>query len=210
MLRFMILLTFTLFTATVSAIVGGQNFTPAITDPDLNKMASHTVVLLNTQSLSMHSRCTGTLIAKNIILTAAHCVDADENALWIVSSIYEFSVSERHAVTKIIRHEDYNSFSRPDDANANHDLALVQFSGNLPDFYKPTSWVTRFNPTANRFRLPVAGYGETLEGLGDSGELRTGQATVFDFNSTASYFKADQSNQEGICKGDSGGPDRSG
>ena len=200
-MHFVLSLLFTLFSLQAAAIVGGQIFSELNTDSDLAKIASHTVVLLNTASLSMHSRCTGTLITKNIILTAAHCVDAEESSLWVVTSIYEFAVSERHAVTRVIRHESYHSFSRPEDSKANDDLALVQFSGDLPSFYQPTTWVSTFNPANRRFWLPVAGYGESLEGQGDSGELRIGKVTVFDFSSGASYFKVDQSSREGICKG---------
>ena len=205
-MKFVVFVISTLLTFQAFAIVGGQSFTLTNTDPDANTIASHTVVLLNTTNLSMHSRCTGTLIAKNIILTAAHCVDAELTALWVVTSVYEFAVSERHPVIQIIRHENYTAFSRPFDDKPNDDLALVKFSGDLPSFYKPTSWVSSFNPSVKRFWLPIAGYGETLDGQGDSGELRLGKATVFDFSSDANYFKTDQSNHEGICKGDSGGP----
>lgn len=176
------------------------------TDPDLVEIASHSVVLLNTENQSSHSRCTGTLISKNVILTAAHCVDADIESLWVVTSNFEFAVSERHSVSKIIRHENYKTFARPSDMQANNDVALVQFEGSLPGFYQPTTWVTKFKPSIKRFWLPVAGYGETLEGQGDSGELRIGKATAFNFESTASFFTVDQSSREGICKGDSGGP----
>jgi secreted trypsin-like serine protease len=206
MTRFAALLILTFLSVQSNAIVGGQFFTAAVTDSDSIKIASHTVVLLNTESQSSHSRCTGTLIAKNVLLTAAHCVDADVSVLWVVTSIYEFSVSERHAVSKIIRHENYNSFARPTDEKENSDIALVQFAGELPAFYQPTTWVSRFNPSLKRFWLPVAGYGESMDGQGDSGELRIGKATVFNFDSSASYFKVDQTSQEGICKGDSGGP----
>ena len=181
MLHYLFPLIFTLFASQAPAIVGGQFFTPDTTDADLAKIASHTVVLLNTTSLSMHSRCTGTLVAQNIILTAAHCVDADPSALWVVTSVYEFSVSERHTVIKIIRHENYSSFSRPADDEANNDLALVQFSGDLPAFYHPTTWVSsfeyRFQCVAGSICLgaasaPVA-LMATVRGFIRSGRLRS-------------------------------------
>ena len=66
-IKFVLLL---FFAAQAHAIVG----TIALTPEDSAKMQSHTVVVLNAQIPGTHSRCTGTLIAKNVVLTAAHCV----------------------------------------------------------------------------------------------------------------------------------------
>lgn len=175
-------------------------------DTSAKLIASHTVVLLNTQNPSSHSRCTGTLISNNVVLTAAHCIPEKNTDLWIVTSKYEFALLERHAVTKIIKHDLYKTFDRPRENQPNYDLALVQFAGKLPENYTPSKWVTNFHTAETRFWLAVAGYGETKAFAGDSGELRLSRISVYDFNSQNHYFKADQGNGFGICKGDSGGP----
>ncbi len=194
------------FSSSCFAISGGLNSEPSHLGSDNQLIASHTVALLNTQNANFHSRCTGTLIKSNVILTAAHCIPDQVEDLWVVTSVYEFSIAQRHPVIRVIKHDLYKSFHLPREGMPNYDLALVEFSGELPATYRPTSWVTSWQNQQQRFSLPVAGYGETKAQKGDAGELRIGKIIVFDYDVQKHYFRADQLSGEGICKGDSGGP----
>ncbi len=183
------------------AIVGGfDTSSPQMTDAH-RKMASHTVVLLNTQNPNVHLRCTGTLLSRNVILTAAHCIPSSLENLWVVASPYEFAVSLRLPVVAALK-------KRPIDlpASVDFDLALVKFSGKLPKAYTPTSFITSFVNPGAPFFLSVAGYGETFEKAGDAGELRMGLAFIYNYNPAKDEFRANQTNAMGICQGDSGGP----
>lgn len=194
------------------AIVGGVTLSDPLPkyliESDRIQMKSHTVVLLNTQNASTHSRCTGTLIEKNIILTAAHCIPETLDNLWVVPAQFEFAVLERHAVVDKIIHESYKKFDLPKFNAPNYDLALVKFSGDLPEGYQPTTWINSFNTTADRFWLFVAGYGDSQENKGDVGEIRFSQAIIENnhLNANQSFMAGNQSFAKGICKGDSGGP----
>lgn len=207
-----IFLTLFIFSLKSFAIVGGVTMTDPLpsylSEADRLEMKSHTVVLLNSQNSSKHSRCTGTLIDAHIILTAAHCVPDSLENLWVVPSIYEFAVLEQHPVVAKIVSADYRSFDIPKVNAPNNDIALIKFSGNLPAEYKPTTWITSFTPSENRFWLYVAGYGVSSEPAADSGELRFSKVTIENnlLNLSQSFMTGNQSNGEGICKGDSGGP----
>ncbi len=197
-------LAFVLLSIKAQAIVG---FLP-LTVSDQLKIQSHTVAVLNSQNPGNHSRCTGTLIAQDIVLTAAHCVPASLENFWVVTSVYEFAVSERKQVTKVIVNENYKSFDIPGVNNPNYDLALVKFAGGLPPVYKPTSYIDTFRPGTDRFWLYVAGYGISDEVKADSGELRISKVTIESalINAGQSFMQGNQAKGEGICKGDSGGP----
>lgn len=201
-----------LFSLSANAIVGGVTSSDTLpsylSQNDRQIMKSHTVVVLNSQNSSSHSRCTGTLIAKNVVLTAAHCIPQSLENFWIVTSEYEFAVMEQKPVTKVIVHEDYKSFDVPGLNKPNSDIALVQFAGDLPAGYAPTSFIDTFNPSVDHFWLYVAGYGVSSDRIFDAGELRFSRVTIENalFNANQSFMRGNQSMSEGICKGDSGGP----
>ena len=186
------------------AIVGSI----ALSDGERVKIRSHTVAVLNAQNSASHSRCTGTLLSPNVVLTAAHCIPTSLENFFIVPSIYEFAVLARHQVVRVLINEDYKLFDIPKVNQPNSDLALVQFEGPLPEGYAPTSYINTFQPQVDQFWLYVAGYGVSDEAKSDTGELRFSKAIIENalMNSAQSFMQGNQAGGFGICKGDSGGP----
>ena len=200
------------------AIVGGcalnESFNHCLPQALRLEMAQSTIAVLDTTSSHAFSRCTGTLLENNLILTAAHCVQSLPKNLWIVFSTYESSILDRRAVIKIETLKSYKSFGLPTLQKQNNDLALIQFEGAVPSKYKPRRLKDLVQPTynwpadANKVvRGFVAGYGISDQNKSDAGELRFAGVSFDQPQMFKTHFiKSKPQLSEGICKGDSGGP----
>lgn len=150
--------------------------------------------------------CGGSLIKKNWVLTAAHCIPGGIETVVIGLHDQSSQDVERLAVEKVIPHPDYNN--KPQD----FDFALIQLKGE-----------SKFSPVAlNRAEIPAeaqmvtAGWGATSEGGGLANLLQ---------KVTVPYVTADRCSKaypgkitermlcagfdkggKDSCQGDSGGP----
>lgn len=220
-----------------SNIVGGQ-----VSDSAYQK--SHGIVQLRVKKVLKflgktitlsESVCTGSLIARDIVLTAAHCVSSKTSSDKVDVL---FGLTNVKAVTIAAKDWVLNPAyaAEPKDDNAvQHDIALVKLSAVAPADFK-----LAVLPTAKTIeqllvgsKLTFAGYGITNAVVRDfkknqNGQPilgKDGQPQVVEFQSEGSgtlrkvsgmvvthitsdlkEISLDQRNLKGACHGDSGGP----
>ena len=132
----------------------------------------HVVGLLNMENSSL---CTGTLIKKNIVLTAAHCVPEDKSLLFVLFDIdfsealleimmlnegEEFKESEwLKKASDIIVHESYKKEGESDSEAELNDFALVSFNTPAPSGYSPLELLNNKSSLTKGDSVIAIGYG---------------------------------------------------
>ena len=183
------------------AIVGGREVSPE------EPLSKRVVLLYDTTG----GICTASLISSDLLLTAAHCVESGASKLVALfgHSIEEASyISDKIKVAKVVTYPAYHNPM----ATIRGDVAVVKLVRPAPSEYE----IALLPPLTLRIpsgtELISIGYGRT-EGTqsedGDnqgSGILRTVGTLVADIVLNREGIGIDQSNGQGVCNGDSGGP----
>jgi hypothetical protein len=183
-----------------AGIMGGEPVT--LQDP----ASRYTVALYDEKS---SSTCSGSLIAQDTVLTAAHCVNPHSPHLSILFSNHlresgRLNRSFMRSAVRFLQHPRYKS--RHDKSVDTFDLALVHFAGGLPAGYEVTPLAKSVEPDLNsQNSFLAAGFGFT------NGLFRTGLGTLrqvslkYRQRHSQTEFETEQ-NSVGVCSGDSGGP----
>lgn len=176
-------------------ILGGVNV------QNLDPVALSAVMLINLESNEV---CTGTLVSRNVVLTAAHCVPAAKENLQVflaLNPLAEDSDAEGRLVEKIVLHP---NFSRSEPL-ISVDLAMISLRENASGTYKPASLVKSGMSLHEGQKVLLAGYGTSSVSQSEGfGRLRKVSATIA--SAEGLFFEIDQAQGKGICNGDSGGP----
>ncbi|XP_058123654.1 collagenase-like [Anopheles ziemanni] len=163
---------------------------------------------------SSHSFCSGVLISRRHVLTAAVCISGSNTLTVLLGASDMTRVEEFIAVTGILSHPNYSSFFNRDD------IAILTLAHEAPirDTIRPVDLPRRsqVNADFNNWAATTAGWGNT--GRRDNEPIPT-QALQFAVDSVTTNFVCGLSHtfirgthictrtdNGGACNGDEGGP----
>lgn len=186
-----------------NGIIGGKAVSKS------EEISTTTVQLLNVRK---GTSCTGTIIAANIVLTAAHCTAADPTDIYVIFSTkipQSSSDLRKMNVRRVADGATDPRWAQLSDTTSKvwGDIALLKFSGSLPLGYKAARVSTDESNLQDGMTVTLAGFGLIKGGPEvEAKELRKTSVTVKEAAFSSTEFLVDQTQGRGACRGDSGGP----
>ena len=190
--------------AASNAIVGGIGVSQAEMD------ARGLVGLVDEAGPTANGVCTGTRIGDNLILTARHCIEPQQDHAPLQQISFSTDAFSADAVVRPIID---GRFAADPDA----DLAILRFSGSTPAAHRPVRLLSARDPLfaleerrGEERSVTVYGFGKDGQGAARNiGRLRKLQGNIngpFDEDGPSILGGWPSSQDEGQCFGDSGGP----
>ncbi|MCX6118164.1 MAG: trypsin-like serine protease [Proteobacteria bacterium] len=181
-------------------IVGGEEI------PADHSIAKSTVALVN--SLNLKSFCSGVVIARRVVLTAAHCI-----LQTTPDSVVSFgNISEETPTIKIghsVTHPDFDEsqLEIEEPLSIPADIGLIFLESDAPVSFAPNTLPTNDKQISGNDALVLAGYGASEvrpnKGLG---VLRAVTTSVSKIDSVNHELRYGGQRGKTACVGDSGGP----
>ena len=188
------------------AIIGGQPAlaSDAVRGPTVSLMR----VLPNKTVLSF---CSGILISKNIVVTAAHCVEPMMSETFYVffGEKLPTLMSEPNLVKVggVSYHNGYRLIPVKKNRyiTSINDIALIRLETEAPEGFTPVSILADTDVLKPGAPLLLAGYG-VVNDVNNQRTLALNYVRVPLFKLEGDYLITDQTTGQGACFGDSGGP----
>lgn len=170
-----------------------------------------------------HSFCSGTLIGRRVVMTAAHCLAEfdqktrrttgklilPETKDFIVHFDVEVKKSGRWVrAAKVIPHPDWDPAETlsPTPSKPANDIGLIILEADAPAHMKPVSLADTSVAIDTGVKVDLVGYGVTLSrNNNDTGILRQVKVGVTKLDTVGLKIQV-QEFLHGACAGDSGGP----
>ena|GEM_PF-1425046 len=148
------------------------------------------------------SFCTATAIARNLILTAGHCVQSGTDY-----KVQYKDINGSRKFAAIVDWERPPQFVVPETGPPTADIALVRLANSLPDDVGVATLDLQRHPVWPGDRFIVIGGGIGLKGLHETGNNRVATLVATGPFTNLQIILIDSSgNQIGVCSGDSGSP----
>lgn len=165
-------------------------------------LAPHLVMVL-TRDGNRHGACTGTIVARDVVLTAAHCVAGKRQV------VVAYGENGGHVLQRVVQRAIHPGFSGR--SRVSIDLALIRLDGPLPGRFQPLALDRGEGQHRVGLSQKIAGFGMQRDGEeASAGTLRSASVSVLPrlfprFLRLGTDPEADLSDIA-ICTGDSGGP----
>ncbi|KAH8254585.1 hypothetical protein KR032_011073 [Drosophila birchii] len=154
-------------------------------------------------------QCGGTVIHKSFVLTAAHCIDDQENLFVTVGTYNKSNPVQEISVSLGVMHTEYSK------ENMIHDIGLLKLSRDIDFNSQVYPICISLNPLMNRNRILFEAYGWGITKTGSESELlqkvklhrlHPSRCNRHLFTPLTSNQLCAGSSRADTCRGDSGGP----
>jgi secreted trypsin-like serine protease len=177
-------------------------------------VAQH-VVALEAHNSQAGYLCTAVLITEHAALTAGHCGLKMRQGQVVFSTDLSTTDAERREVSEVyvqpqfartVKHLDHQAEIDPNELRDWGDLALIEFSGELPEGYSPIELLDDSHLSDGQ-KVVLAGYGlRDPQDPSTAGRLDQVKVAIREAQYSDSEFRVEQTELKGACHGDSGGP----
>jgi secreted trypsin-like serine protease len=174
-----------------------------------NSLIARTTVMITGKYQRFSFTCSGSILAKDLIITAAHCLGPYGDAK--ITVFFGLNKNKPGITYKVIKQKMPETYISSSQATYDrNDVALLLLEKPIPPNYQPAVLMDDLNLLQNGDVVTLAGYGinvQTMPSRGDGGIgiLRSVEQNILE----AQYGNTEvliSIKNKGTCGGDSGGP----